>query len=90
MIKTPHGEFEVRPITFGERRELHRLEMKVFWDDQIEKDAYFDLLNWCMEKAFENPEETFKKLDDGQIDEVLNEVYLHYKGLTKKKTSKSE
>tara|TARA_R100001530_G_scaffold76304_2_gene53569 strand:- start:24 stop:296 length:273 start_codon:yes stop_codon:yes gene_type:complete len=90
MIKTPHGEFEVRPITFGERRELHRLEMKVFWDDQIEKDAYFDLLNWCMEKAFENPEETFKKLDDAQIDEVLNEVYLHYKGISKKKTSKSE
>ena len=43
-----------------------------------------------MEKAFENPEETFKKLDDGQIDEVLNDVYLHYKGLVKKKTSKSE
>ena len=48
MIKTPHGEFNIRPITFGERRELHRLEMKVFWDDEIEKDAYFDLLNWCM------------------------------------------
>ena len=50
MIKTPHGEFEIRPITFGERRELHRLEMKVFWDDEIERDAYFDLLNWCMTK----------------------------------------
>ena len=41
-----------------------------------------------MEKAFENPEETFKKLDDAQIDEVLNEVYLHYKGLSKKKNLK--
>ena len=86
MIKTPHGEFEIRPITFGERRELHRLEMKVFWDDEIERDAYFDLLNWCMTKAFKDPEETLKDLDDAQIDEVLNEVYLEYKGLTKKKT----
>lgn len=85
MIKTKHGEFEIRPITFGERRELHRLEMKVFWDENtIEKDAYFDLLNWCMEKAFPNPEETLEKFDDAQIDEVLNDVYMHYKGLNQK------
>jgi len=89
MIKTPHGEFDIRPITFGERRELHRLEMKVFWNDEIERDAYFDLLNWCMDKAFENPEKSLKTLDDSQIDEVLNDVYLEYKGLTKKKTPKS-
>ena len=89
MIKTPHGEFDIRPITFGERRELHRLEMKVFWDDKIERDAYFDLLSWCMDKAFENPEETLKALDDAQIDEVLNEIYLEYKGLSKKKKLKS-
>jgi len=89
MIKTPHGEFDIRPITFGERRELHRLEMKVFWNDEIERDAYFDLLNWCMDKAFQDPEKTLKDLDDAQIDEVLNAVYLEYKGLTKKKTPKS-
>jgi hypothetical protein len=89
MIKTPHGEFDIRPITFGERRELHRLEMKVFWNEEIERDAYFDLLNWCMDKAFQNPEEILKALDDAQIDEVLNEVYLEYKGLTKKKKLKS-
>ena len=89
MIKTPHGEFDIRPITFGERRELHRLEMKVFWDEEIERDAYFDLLSWCMDKAFQNPEEILKDLDDAQIDEVLNAVYLEYKGLTKKKTHKS-
>jgi hypothetical protein len=90
MIKTPHGEFNIRPITFGERRELHRLEMKVFWDDEIERDAYFELLNWCMDKAFQDPEETLKKLNDAQIDEVLNDVYLEYKGLSKKKKSKPE
>lgn len=89
MIKTPHGEFDIRPITFGERRELHRLEMKVFWNEEIERDAYFDLLNWCMDKAFQNPEEILKALDDAQIDEVLNEVYLEYKGLSNKKKLKS-
>ena len=65
------------------------LSLLVFWDENtIEKDAYFDLLNWCMEKAFSNPEETLEKLDDAQIDEVLNDVYMHYKGLDQKKTAK--
>ena len=41
-----------------------------------------------MEKAFEDPEAALKDLDDGQIDEVLNEFYFHYKGLSKKKPTK--
>tara|TARA_R100001463_G_scaffold80580_3_gene135061 strand:+ start:305 stop:571 length:267 start_codon:yes stop_codon:yes gene_type:complete len=88
MVKTKHGTFEVRPITFGERRDLHKLEMKVYWDESIDREAYFDLLDWVMKKAFENPEEILKDLDDGQIDEVLNATYIHYKGLSKKKNSK--
>ena len=88
MVKTKHGTFEVRSITFGERRELHRLEMKTFWDESLDQDAYFDLLNWIMKKAFVNPEESLKKFNDAEIDEILNEIYLHYKGLSKKKNSK--
>ena len=88
MVKTKHGTFEVRSITFGERRELHRLEMKTFWDESLDQDAYFNLLNWIMKKAFANPEESLKKFNDAEIDEILNEIYLHYKGLSKKKNSK--
>lgn len=88
MVKTKHGEFDVRPITFGERRELHRLEMKVYWEETIERDAYFELLDYVMKKAFDDPEKTLEELNDGQIDEVLNDIYLHYKGLSKKKNSK--
>ena len=89
-MKTKHGEYEIRPITFGDRRELHRLEMKVYWDENIDKDSYFDLLNWVMTKAFDNPEESLKDLDDAKIDEVLNEIYYHYKGLDQKKKLKSK
>ena len=88
MIKTKHGEFDIRPITFGERREIHRLEMKVYWDDQMDRNAYFDLLDYVMKKAFPNPEEALKDLDDAQIDEVLNEIYIHYKVISKNKPSK--
>tara|TARA_R100000329_G_scaffold127716_1_gene106430 strand:+ start:515 stop:781 length:267 start_codon:yes stop_codon:yes gene_type:complete len=88
MVKTKHGTFEVRPITFGERRELHRLEMKAYQDNTLDPDGYFGLLNWVMKKAFINPEEKLQKFDDAEIDEILNEIYLHYKGLSKKKNSK--
>lgn len=50
MVKTKNGNFEVRSITFGERRELHRLEMKTFWDESLDQDAYFELLDWVMKK----------------------------------------
>lgn len=90
MVKTKHGEFNVRPITFGERRELHRLEMRVFDDDGVmNKEEYFNLLDWCMNKAFETPEKTLENFDDAQIDEVLNEVYMNYKNISQKKTGKS-
>jgi len=88
MVKTKHGTFEVRSITFGERRELHRFEMLTVWEESLDKKAYLDLLDWVMNKAFENPEESLKNLDDAQIDEVLNDIYLHYKGLSKKKNLK--
>ena len=88
MVKTDHGDFDIRPISFADRRELHRLEMKVYWDEKIDQDAYFNLLNWVMEKAFEDPEEKLKDLDDGQIDEILNKFYFHYKCISEKKPSK--
>ena len=40
MIKTKHGEFEIRPITFGERRELHRINAKTFWDGKVDPENY--------------------------------------------------
>ena len=88
MVKTKHGTFEVRSITFGERRELHRLEMKAYRDESLDLDGYFLLLDWITKKAFTNPEESLKDLDDAQIDEVLNDIYVHYKGLSKKNNSK--
>lgn len=88
MVKTKHGTFEVRSITFGERRELHRLEMKAYKDESLDLDGYFSLLEWITAKAFANPEESLKNLDDSQIDEVLNDIYVYYKGLSKKKNSK--
>ena len=88
MVKTKHGDFDVRPITFGERRELHRLEMYLYEGENINKEAYFNLLDWVMNKAFVDPEKSLEKLDDAAIDEVLNEIYIYYKELSQKKILK--
>ena len=88
MVKTKHGTFEVRSITFGERRELHRIELKANKDGTIDPDGYFNLLEFVMNKAFEKPAKTLEKFDDNEVDEILNDIYMHYKGLSKKKNLK--
>ena len=85
-IKTPHGSFEVRELTFKDRRELHRLEVKTFKSEEIDIEKYYDVLEWVMVFAFKNPEKALGKLDDNAIDEVLSIVYQEYKGINKKKS----
>ena len=85
-IKTPHGSFEVRELTFKDRRELHRLEVKTFKSEEIDIEKYYDVLEWVLVFAFKNPEKALGKLDDNAIDEVLSIVYQEYKGINKKKS----
>ena len=41
IVKTKKGEFEVQPINFKDRRELHRKEIRVYWDNKLDTDAYY-------------------------------------------------
>ena len=73
-LKTDHGSFEIRDLTFADRRKLHRLEL----------DA---MLEWVMDFAFKKPAELFADMDDNQIDEILIAAYNKYKaGISKKKS----
>jgi hypothetical protein len=85
-IKTPHGQFTVRDLTFKDRRDLHKLEVKSFKGTEIDIEKYYDVLEWCMNFAFEDPEKELGKFDDNQIDEILSTIYSEYKGLNKKKS----
>ena len=85
-VKTPHGSFKVRELTFKDRRELHKLEVKTFRGEEIDIEKYYDVLEWVMTFAFKDPEKTLGKLDDNAIDEVLSTVYQEYKGINKKKS----
>ena len=85
-VKTEHGDFECRELTFKERRSLHRLEINILHKDgSVNLDKYYDVMEWIMRFAFEDAEKALGHLDDNQIDTVLSEIYSRYKNPSKKK-----
>ena len=90
-VKTKHGEFEVKPLSFKERRELHRREVQAAnIDGELDFSKYIDLINWVLHKALVSPQTVLDKFNDTEIDEIGSDIYMHYKEGSKKKTKKSE
>ena len=86
-VKTKHGDFECRELTFKKRRELHRLEIGALGaDGQIDLNKYYDVMEFIMSYAFVKAEESLGHLDDAEIDTVLSEIYTRYKNPPKKKS----
>tara|TARA_R100000808_G_scaffold2941_3_gene10966 strand:- start:2867 stop:3130 length:264 start_codon:yes stop_codon:yes gene_type:complete len=85
-VKTDHGSFEVRDLTFKDRRELHKLEVgSVDSQSDIKMDKFLVVLEWVMNFAFDNPEEHLGQFNDNIIDEILIAIYNAYKEPSKKK-----
>jgi|14_taG_2_1085336.scaffolds.fasta_scaffold146403_1 hypothetical protein len=90
-VKTKHGEFEIKPLTFSERRQLHKLEIDAAnIGGDMDFGKYVELIDWVLKKALLTPEQKLEGLDDNEIDDVGSEIYQHYKNSSKKKTKKSE
>ena len=88
-LKTDHGSFEIRDLTFADRRKLHRMELNAIDlnTNEINHEKFYDLLEWVMNFSFKKPQEIFADMDDNQIDEVLIAAYNQYKaGVSKKKS----
>tara|TARA_R100000234_G_scaffold38340_1_gene22686 strand:+ start:5497 stop:5769 length:273 start_codon:yes stop_codon:yes gene_type:complete len=88
-LKTDHGSFEIRDLTFADRRKLHRLELSAIdlKTGEMNSSKFYDMLEWVMNFAFDKPEELFAKMDDNIIDEILIAAYNKYKGGVSKKKS---
>ena len=87
IVKTAHGDFTVKDITFKDRRHLHRLEIKAIKKDgEMDMEKYYDVLEWVMDFAWDSPEEALAELTDNQCDEVLAAIYSAYKEPSKKKS----
>jgi len=85
-ITTPHGDFKIRELSFADRRKLHRLEIKaVAIDGEVDQTKYFDVLDWVMNFAFEDPEKSLSKLDDNEVDEILATFTRNTKASQKKR-----
>ena len=88
-LKTDHGSFEIRDLTFADRRKLHRMEVSAveLKSGEMNSDKFYDMLEWVMDFAFKKPQELFADMDDNQIDEILIAAYNKYKaGVSKKKS----
>ena len=76
-LKTDHGSFEIRDLTFADRRKLHRMEVSAIdlKTGDMDSSKFYDMLEWVMDFAFEKPEELFANMDDNKIDEVILAAY---------------
>ena len=85
-VKTDHGTFDVPDITFKSRRELHKLELQaVSITGEVKPEKFYDVLEWILNFAFDDPEKSLGKLDDNNIDSVLMSIYNAYKEPNAKK-----
>jgi len=91
-LKTKHGEFDIKPLSFKERRHLHRLEIDAANIDGEKMDfgKYVEMIDWVISKTIPNSEAVLADFDDNQIDDIGAEIYTHLKNTNKKKNKKSE
>ena len=76
-------EWEVKSITYKEKRELWQLSLNAFKDGTTDQEAYFQLLN-KVEDISGLSEKDLEKLSMADIDALLQEIYSQYMGLEKK------
>ena len=81
-VKALGKEYQVKDITYKERRDLHRLNAKAFWDGKVNPDNYYDVLEKDAEISGLG-EDDFKSLSMTEIDQILQEVFTQYMGLEK-------
>ena len=82
IVKALGKEWDVNDCTYKQRRELHALNAKVWWDGQ-DVDAYYKLLDKVSNIAGLG-EDDFKDMDMTEIDQVLQSIFIEYLSLSKK------
>jgi len=81
------GEFEVNDIPYSKARELHKANVKAFWnradDDPIDPDAYYELLDQVKEMSGLKDKDlsSYKMLE---VDQILQHCLMEYTGLNPK------
>ena len=83
IVKVGKKEWDVNDCTYAERRELHKLNAKVWWDSgKMDVESYYDVLEKVGVIAGLG-ENDFKDMDMAKVDEVLQGIFLEYLGIEK-------
>jgi len=82
-VKMFEKEWEVKSITYREKRELWQLSLNAFKDGIQNQDEYFKLIN-KVEEVSGLVEKDFGKLSMAEIDLLLQQIFTQYMGLEKK------
>ena len=79
-IKVDGKEYIINECTYGQRRELHKLNALTWWEGKMDVGAYYEVLERVGEIAGLGEVE-FQGMEMPDIDKVLQAVFLEYLGI---------
>ena len=82
-VKMFEKEWEVKSITYRQKRELWQLSLNAFRDDKDNQDDYFKLIN-RVEELSGVTEKDLESISMAQVDLLLQQIFTEYMGLEKK------
>ena len=80
IVKVGKKEWDIKDCSYAERRELHKLNAKVWWEGKMDVEAYYEVLEKVGMIAGLG-ENDFKDMDMPEVDGVLQAVFLEYLGI---------
>ena len=83
IVEALDKEWNVNDCTYKQRRELHALNAKVWWEGKQDVGAYYELLDKVSEIAGLG-ENDFEDMRMSDVDIVLQTIFIDYLGLSKK------
>ena len=82
-IELGKRNFDIKDISYKERRELYIVNVKAFWKNEVDPDKYYEVLEKCAEISGLNDKD-LEGLSMPEIDQLLQKILSAYLGLEKK------
>jgi hypothetical protein len=81
-VKALDKEWEVKDVSYKERRKLYELNVKAFWKGEVDPDVYYSVLEKVAEISGLSDDD-LKDLPMVEIDQLLQAVLSAYLGMEK-------
>ena len=96
-ITVQEKKYKIKEINWKQSRHLHHLHTQAYFassitdgkvdDLKIDFDKFYEAMEYAIDIAFDNPEESLKDLNHAQIDEVGQRILTEYLNPVKKNGS---